>query len=161
MRLPDPAKDESILVYYRRKRSGRFLDTDYCPWERQFMDKMVNDEFVSKNQKELMMNLSFYNLTELVDIRPAAGSHFIHSMSEPFSEEDVEDRVMHNWLDHFRIRFHQLHSSGHLSREQLAELLGEIDAKTVFPVHTENQRLFKKIAQNAQTVEYAREYEFH
>jgi len=32
-------------------------------------------------------------------------------MSEPFSEEDVEDEVMHNWLNPFGILFHQLHAS--------------------------------------------------
>jgi len=100
------------------------------------MDKMVTHEFVNKNQRELMMNLSFYNLTELIDIRPTTGSHFIHSMSEPFSEEDVEDQVMHNWLDHFGIRFHQLHSSGHLNKKQLANLLSEVKTKKAFPIHT-------------------------
>jgi ribonuclease J len=158
LNLPDPIKDDDILVYYRRKRSGKFSESDYYVWEREFMDKMVTHEYVNKNQKELMMNLSFYNLTELIDIRPIKGSHFIHSMSEPFSEEDVEDQVMHNWLDHFGIRFHQLHSSGHLDKKQLANLLNEIKAKRVFPIHTENQHLFKKIARNVQTIEYATEY---
>jgi len=121
LRLPDPTKDENLLVYFRKKRSGTFQETDYFLWEREFMNKMVTHEFVNKNQRELMMNLSFYNLTELIDIRPVRGSHFIHSMSEPFSEEDVEDQIMHNWFDHFGISFHQLHSSGHLNRKQLAK----------------------------------------
>jgi len=123
LKLPDPVKDDNILVYFRKKRSGTFQDTDYFLWEREFMDKMVTHEFVNKNQNRLVMNLSFYNLTELVDIRPNTGSHFIHSMSEPFSEEDVEDQVMHNWLDHFGMRFHQLHSSGHLKNKAPSALI--------------------------------------
>ncbi|UCE44219.1 MAG: hypothetical protein JSV57_01670, partial [Candidatus Bathyarchaeota archaeon] len=90
--------------------------------------------------------------------KPDAGGHFIHSMSEPYSEEDIEDRVMHNWLRHFELRFHQLHASGHLTREQLTSLVEHVKAKKIFPIHTENQRLFKKSCNNVQTIEYGREY---
>ncbi|RLI67274.1 MAG: MBL fold metallo-hydrolase, partial [Candidatus Gerdarchaeota archaeon] len=92
--LPDPLRDENILVYYKRKKSGRFDEKDYYAWERKFMDKMVTYEDVHENQSRLVMDLDFYQFAELVDIKPDPGSHFIHSMSEPFSEEDIEDRVM-------------------------------------------------------------------
>jgi ribonuclease J len=157
LRLPDPMKDENILVYYRRKKTGSFLETDYYVWEREFMDKMVNYEFVHKHQSELIMDLDFYQFTELIDIKPNAGSHFIHSMSEPYSEEDIEDEVMHNWLNHFKIRFHQLHASGHMNRRQLTNLINYIKPKQVFPVHTENPELFKKVNKNVRLIEYGKE----
>jgi hypothetical protein len=50
------------------------------------------------------MDLDFYQFTELIDIKLNPGSQFVHSMSEPFSEEDIEDEVMHNWIDHFKMR---------------------------------------------------------
>jgi len=68
------------------------------------MEKMAMYEFVRKNQSKLVMDLDFYQFAELIDIKPSPGSQFIHSMSEPFSEEDIEDQVMHNWLDHFKMR---------------------------------------------------------
>jgi len=95
---PDPMKDENILVYYKRKKTGRFQEKDYYIWERKFMEKMVNHKFVHEHQSEIVMDLDFYQFAELIDIRPDSGSHFIHSMSEPYSEEDIEDEVMHNWL---------------------------------------------------------------
>jgi len=156
--LPDPLKDEHVLVYYKRKKSGTYDDADYYVWERQFMDKMVTCEFVHKNQSKLIMDLDFYQFAELIDIRPRRGSHFIHSMSEPFSEEDIEVEVLHNWLDHFGMRFHQLHASGHLNREQIGSLIMEIDAKKIFPVHTENARLFKQISKNVQMIKREKEY---
>jgi len=156
--LPDPLKDEDILVYYKRKRSGEFEEKDYYVWERQFMDKMVTYEFVHENQSKLVMDLDFYQFAELIDIKPDPGSHFIHSMSEPFSEEDIEDQVMHNWLDHFRMRFHQLHASGHMNRQQITGLINYIKPKRIFPIHTENQQLFKKISGNVQTIKYGKEY---
>jgi ribonuclease J len=144
--IPDPSKDAHILVYYKRKKSGKYDDSDYFQWERQFMDKMVNAEYVHNNQKKLIMDLEFFQFGELIDIRPQRGSSFIRSMSEPFSEEDIEDEVLHNWLDHFGMLFHQLHASGHLNRDQIGQVVTEINAKKVFPVHTENAAMFKKLS---------------
>lgn len=156
--LPDPIRDQDILIYYRKKRSGTFEESDYYAWEREFMGKMVNHEYVTKNQRRLIMNLDFQNLTELVDIRPSPGSHVIHSMSEPFSEEDLEYEVMHNWLNHFKMEFHQLHSSGHLNRQQISALINEINPKRVFPIHTENQLLFKEFSRKVQMIQYGKTY---
>jgi ribonuclease J len=158
LHLPDPLKDERIHVYYKRKKSGTYDDGDYFLWERQFMDKMVNCEFVQKNQDNLIMDLDFYQFAELIDIRPKRGSHFIHSMSEPFSEEDIQDKVLHNWLEHFGMLFHQLHASGHLNRQQIGSMVTEINAKTVFPVHTENQHMFKQITRNAKMIKPEKQY---
>ena len=158
LKLPNPMKDDDILVYYRRKKSGTYDESDYYKWEKEFMDKMVHHKFVAKNQGKLIMSLGFNNLTELIDIRPLPGSHFIHSMSEPFSEEDVEDEAMHNWIDHFKMEFHQLHASGHMNMEQVESMIREINPKMVFPVHTENQHLFKKFKRPVQMVEYGKTY---
>lgn len=144
LNLPDLLHDNSILVYYKRKKSGRFEEGDYYAWERQFMDRMATYEDVHKNQNELIMDLDFYQFAELIDIKPGLGSHFIHSMSEPFSEEDIEDAIMHNWLKHFKMHFHQLHASGHINKEDLANLIRLVKPKRVFPVHTENAHLFAK-----------------
>jgi ribonuclease J len=158
LNLPDPLKDNDILVYYKRKKSGGFDEKDYYVWERKFMDKMVTHEFAHKNQSKLVMDLDFYQFTELVDIEPQPGSRFIHSMSEPFSEEDIEDEAMHNWLDHFKMQFHQLHASGHMNKKQLEEFIKHVKPKHVFPIHTENQHLFKEKCKNVQMVEYGKQY---
>ncbi len=156
--LPDPLKDDSILVYYKRKKSGTFQEKDYYVWERNFMDKMVNYDFVRKHQSEIVMDLDFYQFAELIDIKPDPDSHFIHSMSEPYSEEDITDVVMHNWLDHFQIKFHQLHASGHMNRQQLTELIYRIKPKQLFPVHTENPELFKKAHKNVCCAQLGKTY---
>ena len=156
--LPDPMKDENILVYYKRKKAGKFHEADYYVWEREFMEKMVNHKFVHKHQSEIVMDLDFYQFAELVDIRPDPNSHFIHSMSEPYSEEDIEDTIMQNWLNHFRIKFHQLHASGHVNRQQLMELINYIHPQKIFPVHTENPHLFRKLDKDIQFVEYGKKY---
>jgi mRNA degradation ribonuclease J1/J2 len=56
------------------------------------------------------------------------------------------------------MHFHQLHASGHLNKDQLVDLINYIQAKQVFPVHTENQQLFGHYFKDAQMIEYAKEY---
>jgi ribonuclease J len=104
------------------------------------------------------MDLDFSQLTELVDIKPKPGSHFIRSMSEPFSEEDVEDYVLHNWVDHFKMQFHQMHASGHMSKDELVEMVDYIRPKRAFPVHTENQELFRSLCGSVEIVEQGKEH---
>ena len=152
--LPDPMKDENILVYYKRKKSGDYLEKDYYVWERPFMEKMVTYEDIHENQSGLLMDLNFYQFAELIDIKPDPDSHFIHSMSEPFSEEDLEDEIMHNWMNLFRMQFHQLHASGHMNRQQLKNLVEKVNPKRIFPIHSENPQLFKEINNNVQIMEY-------
>jgi ribonuclease J len=159
--LPDPLQDESILVYYRRKKSGKFADKDYYVWERTFMEKLADHKFIHKHQEHLLMDLDFPQFTELIDIRPRTGSHFIHSMSEPHSEEDIEDRIMHNWLDHFQMQFHQLHASGHMNRQQITDLVNRVNPERVFPIHTENPQLFKKTCDDVSLVNCGKKCKLH
>jgi len=56
------------------------------------------------------------------------------------------------------MNFHQVHASGHMSKEQLVETVKEIQPKMAFPVHTENQQLFKTFCSNMQTIEREKEY---
>jgi ribonuclease J len=137
--VPDVLKDENILIYARHllKRSG---------WEKEMMDNTVDAEFVHKNQGKLILQLDFHHFTELVDIDPRPGGYFIHSMSEPFEENDVKDIVKHNWLDHFKFHFYQYHASGHCSKKEIFDIVKGIGAKKVFPVHTEHPKMFKSVA---------------
>lgn len=142
--LPDPLRDDGVGVYYRRKRSGEYRESDYYVWERLFLDRMVTGEDLRGSPGDSVVSLDFTRFAELIDIRPEPGGHFVYSMSEPFSEEDLEDAVMHNWLDHFGLVYHQLHASGHLSRGELVEAIGRVDPRKLFPVHTENPQLFSR-----------------
>ncbi len=145
LNVPDPMKDDRISVYYKRKKSGSYAENDYYVWERKYLDRLVTAEELKRFPRRYLVNLDFYNFTELIDIRPEAGSHFIYSMSEPFTDEDLEEEVLHNWLMHFGLRYHQLHASGHMSRGDLKAALETIEPRTVYPVHTEGAEKFKEI----------------
>jgi ribonuclease J len=140
-----PKLGRDFLVYARRKKSGEFEEKDYYKWERPYIKGSVNFEYIHGHQSELLLNLDFYHFAELVDIQPDSGGHFIHSMSEPFSEEDLEAEVMQNWLRHFGLRFHQIHASGHCSGEEIEAIVEEIRPRALFPVHGEHPELFKRL----------------
>ena len=48
--------------------------------------KAVDATYVNKHQPDLILQLDFYQLTELVDLKPVAHSPFIQSKSEPFAD---------------------------------------------------------------------------
>src|SRR5437867_5309474 len=137
--VPDVLRDPNILVYFRQL-------TKQDEWEKDLRSKVaskaVDATYVNKHQSELLLQLDFYQLTELVDLKPIEHSPFIHSKSEPFDEEDVEERVRDNWLRRFGLQHVQIHASGHCSMPEIQDMVRAIDPKVVIPVHTEHPDLF-------------------
>jgi len=138
--LPDPTKDPAIEIYQREMKQ-------YKKWEKPFLDKCVDADWVKKNQKDVIWELDFTQLQELVDVNPSPGGSCIHSMSEPFEEDpssQLQDEILHNWLDRFTMEHYQLHASGHAGKDEIFEMIKEIDAKNLIPVHTQEAKLFPK-----------------
>jgi ribonuclease J len=142
------------------RKSGSYDEKDYQKWERPFLDKAVTYEYVRANPSSTIFNLDLFSFPELIDIKPEAGSHFIHSMSEPFSEEDINDELMHKWLEHFKLEFHQVHASGHCEGSQIRELVKRINPKILIPIHTEYPEMLDGIVEKTLLVERAKEYSF-
>jgi ribonuclease J len=134
---PVPGQSEGLRVYRRAKRR-------YYNWEKPFLDEAVDSDWVRAHGASVLMLLDLQHFTELIDLRPPPGSPFIHSMSEPFSEDDVNDAVLRNWLEHFGLPLHQFHASGHLSGPQIGEAVRSVAPASVFPVHTEHPEAFQK-----------------
>ena len=156
--LPDPSKDENIAVYYRRKKSGSYNENDYYKWERPFLDRMVTPAELKQDPGRYMVYIDFSGLTELIDIRPQRSTPFIYSMSEHFTEDDVEGTVLRNWIAHFGLEYVQLHASGHISRGELAEAITRVGTRKLFPVHTEHPEMFKEMHGGTVTPEKGKTY---
>jgi ribonuclease J len=149
--IPVPGKTPGLRVYARKKRVSYL-------WERPYLDDALSAEEVRRQGRQYLLALDLAHFTELIDLRPPRGSPFIHSMSEPFSEDDVDDRVMHNWLDHFGLEFHQMHASGHASGAELLEIVRATGARTVYPIHTEHPEAFEKAGPSVRPPELGRTY---
>jgi mRNA degradation ribonuclease J1/J2 len=136
--LPRADAGKGLVVYARKKL--RFYD-----WEKPFHEAGLSASDVRARGSKYLLALDFMHFTELIDLRPPAGTPFIHSMSEPFTEDDVDDQVMHNWLDHFGMTFHQMHASGHASEGELFEIIRGVKSRIVYPIHTEHPEAFQKL----------------
>jgi len=85
----------------------------------------------------------------LIDIKPEPGSLYLRSLSEPYNEEkEIDEKRVTNWLKHFDFEKFQSHCSGHSKGKDLLEIVSEIGAKTLYPVHTEHAAMFNKVSEN-------------
>jgi ribonuclease J len=154
--------DEGILIF--RKSKKRF-----DKWESQLIERYegqnkIFDVFeVSKQQCKVVLAVSFYDFEELVPLKPAAGSCYVLSASEPFNEEmEIDYERLVNWLRHYGLPQYHVHVSGHMMPLPLKKALKEINAKRIFPVHTESADLFAKFVRDLKSqvtlVEKCKEY---
>jgi len=134
--VPVPGRTAGLGVYARKKRR-------LFRWEAPLLEGALPAADVRSREREFLLALDLMHFPEMIDLRPSEGSPFVHSMSEPFSEDDVDDRVMHNWLEHFGLRFHQMHASGHASGSELEAIVRHVGARRVVPVHTEAPEAFR------------------
>ena len=129
----------------------------------QHSDKVVDVFEVSKQQRGIVLAMSFQGLEGLVEMNPKAGSCYVLSASEPFNEEmEIDFERLVNWLRHYGLPQYHVHVSGHIVPLQLKNILGEIDACKIFPVHTEHADLFAKFVGDlecgTEVVEKGKEY---
>jgi len=159
LRIPR-LSDEGVLVF--RKSKERIY-----AWEKQILerypDKVIDVERVSKQQQNIILTMSLYDLEQLVEIQPKPGSCYVFSSSEPFNEEmEIDFERLVNWLRHYGLPQYHVHVSGHITPLRLKACLKEINAKRIFPVHTENAELFAKFMRNlkgqVEITEKGREY---
>lgn len=144
-RLKVPTVGKQVFPYVRRKRTGKMDDSDYFPWERQFLDKGVTAADVHRAQGEYFLHLDMWNFPEIIDIKPESEGAYIHSSSEAFNEEGERDEeVVKNWMNHFGFSYHQIHASGHAPMREVGRLVHGVGARSVVPVHTEHPAMFRE-----------------
>ena len=140
IKVPDVVRDGNLLVYTRDMSKQEQWEKDV---KAAVPSKVVDSAYVNAHQKELLLQLDFYQLTELVDLKPEPGSVFIHSKSEPFEEEDLEGAIRDNWMKWYKLHLVQLHASGHCSQPEVRDLVRTVNPGVVVPVHTEHPELFE------------------
>ncbi|MBX5328848.1 MAG: MBL fold metallo-hydrolase [Candidatus Bathyarchaeota archaeon] len=160
LKIPSLSED-NILIFRKSKKTKDKWESKIME---QYQDKIKNASDVSKQQCELILALSFYDLEELVEINPTAGSCYVLSASEPFNEEmELDYEKLVNWLGHYGLPQYHVHVSGHIMPLQLKAILKEINATKIFPVHTENAELLARFTSDLKSktmlVEKEKKYE--
>jgi len=119
---------------------------------------VVTAQDINQNQADYVLRCDFFELKELIDVRPNAGSCYIRSMCEPFDlEMELDLKKVENWLRHFNLYpYTQIHASGHLGYDEIKEVVDTIQPKRLIPVHTQNPDVFKNFHDNVVTPEKGR-----
>ena len=149
-----------IMVY------GELKNRERIKWESEVVvgrwgDRYVSPAELSRSPERYILCFSFFDLKHLLDIKPSGGS-YIYSSSEAFSEEQEIDFLrLYNWLRFFNLRISGFevaeidgeprpiftkgfHASGHLSQNDLINVVGEVDPDVLVPVHTERVDWFRE-----------------
>jgi len=156
--IPDIALDDSLYIY--QKTTARSPDTWVRNMVSDYDNKVVLAEDVGSAQDEYILCFSFFDLNELPGIRPAAGSLYVYSSSEPHDEEqEIDFRRLHEWLRYFSIKStglpveengewqmpeaeKGLHASGHACGPDLLDIVREINPEILIPVHSETPEFY-------------------
>lgn len=118
-------------------------------WEKEIIerweDKIKEAKDLQAEQREVILVASFYDMREIMDIHPVAGSIYLLSQSEPFNEEmEIDYGKLLNWLDWYGLPVYHLHASGHADPHQLKQTVAYLAPEYVFLVHTERPHLYRK-----------------
>ncbi len=161
---------EKIMLYAKRKIT-------FKKWERDLLKnfKTCNSDDIKKNQKGFMLVLNFFQVQELIDIKPDKDSYYLRAITEPHSEEmEISEERFINWIKHFKMQglkkdkdnskrevFERAHISGHISGKELAEFIKNIQPEILIPVHAEFPEEFKKMHKKVMIVKKGESLEFN
>ncbi|MBI5159616.1 MBL fold metallo-hydrolase [Candidatus Micrarchaeota archaeon] len=154
---PAPKLSE-VNVYIPRKTWGliteeidwQYVLGDYDPWEYEFLQEKnaVTCKQLNENQEEFVWRCDFFELKELIDVKPGKTTKYVWSVTEPFDTKmELNQQIVMNWLNHFNINdvIHK-HVSGHANGQDIKETIQTIKPKKLIPVHTEHAKDFQKLA---------------
>jgi ribonuclease J len=171
--LPDPparpvSEEPNVRVYLKRKESmlyskGDYVGTKYdmgyaAKWDRadsstlrtEHYDAGVRAYQISADPGRYLLHLDFYELNELIDLRPPPGSIYISAVSEPFDMEmELDKERLTNWLRKFGVNPpdcepRYVHASGHASGPELIDFVKAVRPKMVIPIHTHRPDIFEQ-----------------
>jgi ribonuclease J len=158
--IPDILADDVIMIYDSGKSKEAKWESGFIRQE--FSSKYITPKAVKAHPEDHILAFSFFDIANLLDIQPDGGI-YIYSTCEAFSEEMVLDVWrLGNWLEHFgiepvgfkidrtggspgeaEIEFTPgYHASGHVSADELIDLIYDVKPKAIIPVHTEHPEIF-------------------
>lgn len=171
MHVIDPAiprPDEEPLAVLNTPRTVRHS------WEESVLECypqcLVDAAAIRRSPGGYILCLSFWDITNLIDIEPDGGT-YIYSASEAHNEEQrVDQERLANWLDRFNLTAvgglpggekGPFHASGHIDGAGMEWVIGTIAPERLMPVHTQKLGWFeKRWPGKVVAAEYARPVEF-
>ena len=154
LNVPLPT-DDDIQIFSPKKSTRRKYEREILEY-----DNVITSDDLAKQQGQSLCAFSFWHFGALIDVKPALGALYMHSLSEPWNDEGISDQNRINlWLDHFGLNRIQSHCSGHSKGQDLLDIVKEIDSDMLFPIHTVHPESYKKVTDKITIVEEAKRYE--
>ncbi len=153
--------DEDIIIYLPKRGSGQYQDKDYKGKDKEFLDlhNCWTAEQIAARPNKVLCAIGFYSFTALIDMKIKSGARYIHSASEPYNEEqELSQELIDVGIEYFGMDKCESHCSGHARGRDILEAVKEIDAKHLYPVHTEHPEIYKKISNNMTMIEEGVQY---
>jgi ribonuclease J len=147
--------NEDIIIYLPKKGSGLYQDSDYRLSDKEFLDRLNtwNAQEIIKNESQVLCAMGFYSFNALIDMKPDPGARYIHSASEPYNEEqEISQQRINAWMDHFGLYKFQCHCSGHARSKDLLQIVQEINAGKLYPIHTTHPEIYSRTLKNVVSI---------
>lgn len=150
--------DPDVRIYLPRKGWGlieredlradhpALVRAEYAKWEHRYLDHpaTVTRQDIREDPGRYMVFADMWNLTELHEFEPRGGT-YVHSKTEPFNEEMVQDRRrLLWWLRRWGLKTVAAHVSGHAPLDELLWMADQTGARRVVPIHTEDPGYYAK-----------------
>ncbi|MFH0929100.1 MAG: MBL fold metallo-hydrolase [Candidatus Aenigmatarchaeota archaeon] len=168
--LPD-SKDPEIRIFYPKKSWGLIgrkdfdreqVERDYTSWERTYAssENVIDACEIRDHQNGFVMFMNYFQLNNLLDLKPVSGSVHIRSICEPFCEDmELDQKRINNWLRLFKLYPEKkFHCSGHATGDAIEGMIKTVSPKAVFPIHTEYPGIFRRF-NKSRMVKYGKCYE--
>lgn len=154
--------DENVAIYKAKYRTGTYSDSDYYGEDRVFATapNALTAAEIAAHPNKYLCAIGFFSFNALIDMKLKSGAVYIHSSSEAYNEEQIlSTKRLNNWIKRFQMEHHQIHCSGHAKGEDLMDMVKEIDAKMLFPIHTEYPTEYVRVTNKINIVDLNKKYE--
>jgi len=141
---------DDVALYGKKKASLK-------KWEKDLLGKYnhIEAKEIRENHRRYLVVLNFFQIQELIDLKPDNKSYFLRAITEPHSEEmELSEERFANWIKHFNMKgltpegkFERAHVSGHISGKEIGWFIENIKPRAVIPIHTNQPEEFKKFHQ--------------
>jgi ribonuclease J len=91
---------------------------------------------VLHDPRRYCVQLEFASLPALIDLRPPAGSIYVHSNGVPLGPYDPAYQVMRAWVRALGLELVSLGSSGHSRPADIVRMVQTVGPRVVLPVHS-------------------------
>jgi ribonuclease J len=147
--IPSPGEDPLAILRVPRASHSGWGD----PLLEKFASRIVDARAIRQQPGGYLLCLSFWDITNLIDLEPERGT-YIYSSSEAYSEEQkVDHERLASWLQHFGVtgvgglpgaEQGPFHASGHIDGPGMEKVIATIGAERLLPVHTQKLGWFEQ-----------------